>query len=237
MMQISIIIPFLSDNGDRDLAFDWVKEYYKRILPSADICAGSSEKPFNKAQAINKAVQNASGNILILVDADIICSPEAILKSIRMLKKHTWVIPYKKVLDISKESSSKLLNLEPGWPFSINIKSNNRVTGNNTPVGGINVLKRESFEAVGGFDERFLGWGGEDDAFAAAMNTLCGGFKRLNNSIYHIWHPSANWQANEHYENNLALAARYSNAYGNKNLMLELIQARNNESSKKGDQT
>ncbi|QCK82219.1 hypothetical protein E5Z46_08125 [Geobacillus kaustophilus NBRC 102445] len=52
--------------------------------------------------------------------------------------------------------------------------------------------------AVGGFDERFSAWGGEDDAFSSAVNTLCGHYKRLEHTIYHLWHPVVG------YENNLA---------------------------------
>ncbi|MFK4998906.1 galactosyltransferase-related protein [Bacillus sp. N9] len=55
-------------------------------------------------------------------------------------------------------------------------------------MGGINVVPRKHFETVGGFDERFVGWGGEDDAFAASLNTLCGYVKRLDATIYHLWH-------------------------------------------------
>ena len=36
------------------------------------------------------------------------------------------------------------------------------------------VVHREAYEAVGGHDERFLGWGSEDQAFALALTVLVG---------------------------------------------------------------
>jgi hypothetical protein len=38
----------------------------------------------------------------------------------------------------------------------------------------INVMTRECFEAVFGFDERFKAWGWQNIAFAYALDKICG---------------------------------------------------------------
>ncbi len=226
MSQISLIIPFHSDNGPREKAFRWIIDYYKTILPDAEFIVGSSPAPFNKSSSINRAVKNASGEILIILDADIICSPEAIYTSLHLLDRYTWVIPFKKVLDLTEESSKTLLNSKPQWPLPHNLEVNIRKAGDAIPVGGINIVRKKDFITVGGFDERFKGWGGEDDAFAAAMNTICGRFKRINNNIYHIWHPSSYVKGSDEYRSNFLLASRYCRAHRSKMEMMEIIKER-----------
>ena len=46
------------------------------------------------------------------------------------------------------------------------------------------------WETVGGFDESFIGWGYEDDAFRAALDVMVGKSLRLRGcNLYHMWHP------------------------------------------------
>lgn len=54
--------------------------------------------------------------------------------------------------------------------------------------GGTIAIGREAFEAIGGFDEGFVDWGGEDDEFydrCAAMGHCRSGFL----PFVHLWHP------------------------------------------------
>ena len=222
----SIIVPFYSDKGQRELCFKWVIQYYKEILPNSEVITPSSTAPFNKAKAINKAVKNARGDVLIIVDADIICSPQSLFRAVKMLKNTPWVIPYTTVLDLTRKSTRVLLQTEANWPLPVKLDATPRKTGKILPVGGINVLMRECFQSAGGFDERFQGWGGEDDAFAAAMNTFCGHFARIDQGIYHLWHPRSNPSNHANYKSNLKLAARYCKAQGNKAEMKKIIQER-----------
>src|ERR1035437_8821162 len=53
----------------------------------------------------------------------------------------------------------------------------------------IQIMPREAFITVGGMDERFRGWGGEDQAFLLALNILWGPYRNSPNNVYHLWHP------------------------------------------------
>jgi glycosyltransferase involved in cell wall biosynthesis len=222
--KISILIPYQPSNKVREYIFNWLVKFYKHTLPEAEICIGyTSTKHFSRSLAINNASKKATGDIFVILDADIICSPHVIRKAANSLNHSAWIIPYTEIEDISRNSTVRLLNNPPEWPLIQNIKTTKRVKGG-IRVGGINILKRDSFIAVGGFDERFRGWGGEDGAFQFAMDTICGNYRRFNQSVYHLWHPPAKARSNPYYDFNFRLANRYFEAKGNIQAMLEIIE-------------
>jgi hypothetical protein len=54
-------------------------------------------------------------------------------------------------------------------------------------------VPRPLWDKVGGFDERFVGWGFEDNAFAAACQTMGGGhtLERMAGELWHLHHATA----------------------------------------------
>jgi predicted glycosyltransferase involved in capsule biosynthesis len=187
---LSILIPFNSEIGPRKEAFHWVKRFYETTMPEAEICIGECKsETFSKSQAVNDAAEKATRDIFVIADADIIYDPSLISQSIKLLENHAWVIPYRTVFNLDQETTNQLLNVEPDWPILPT-----SYTGKQRPQsgwGGINIVPRKHFERVAGFDERFFGWGGEDDAFAFSLNHLCGFVERIDATIFHLWHPPA----------------------------------------------
>lgn len=59
--------------------------------------------------------------------------------------------------------------------------------------GGLTIVPRAVWDRVGGFDERFIGWGYEDAAFLIAA----GEFDRLSGPAYHFWHPDSSTEPTE----------------------------------------
>lgn len=156
------------------------------MFPEVEICIGeSNQQPFPKAKVINEAVKKSNGEILVIADADLFFDPSLLEQAIKQLENNAWVIPFKKVFNISKKSTQELLKTEPVWPVPIELETRKRKYA---AMGGINIVPRKYFDKVGGFDERFVGWGGEDDAFAASMNNICGYVKRMDGTLYHLWH-------------------------------------------------
>lgn len=221
---VSILIPFRSDNGPREAAFRWVLKFYEKVLPNAEICIeGCDTHLFSKSKAVNNAAKKATGDIFVIADADMIYDPKCITLSIPLLKNNAWVIPYTQVIDISQKSTQNLLAVEPVWPINMKLESTKR-----TPrtIGGLNVVPRRNFEAIGGWDESFIGWGGADDAFCFAMDTLCGKYARLEMDLFHLWHEPLKAKGNPNYNSNFALMKRYHQAYGNVKAMKQIINAR-----------
>lgn len=89
---------------------------------------------------------------------------------------------------------------------------------------GVLAIPRSQWDAVGGFDERFVGWGGDDISFWAACNAL-GGYDRIPGTMYHLWHPRsrADNEESPEYPANDELMRRYLAAKGNRTAMLAIL--------------
>lgn len=225
---VSIIIPFQTDNGPRAEAFKWIKQYYERVMPGAELCVGIIDDPVvNKSKAVNTAAKKATRDIFVIADADVVYGPELIVEAIKELNHSPWVIPFTEIYDIEKEGTKQLITTIPSWPMGINAKKFTKANWLYKGFAGkLIVIRKEHFEAVGGFDERFLGWGGEDDAFSLSVETLCGPATKVNGAIYHVWHPASNYRTNPYGNSNSKLLDRYKRANGNKEKMRELIAER-----------
>ncbi|MEH7096961.1 galactosyltransferase-related protein [Neobacillus vireti] len=226
---VSIIIPFQTDHGPRAAAFELVKGFYAHFMPEAEICLGIiNGEEINKAKAVNLAAKKAKGKILVIADADVIYDRKLIVKSLDLLNKGaSWVVPFTEVYNVEKEGTERLIKTSPNL---INIRPNECTKSDwlyEGFAGKLFVIPRENFDAVGGFDERFIGWGGEDDAFSHAVRTLCGEIVNVEGRIFHLWHPSANYATNPNGKANGDLLNRYKRASGNKTAMLNLIKERN----------
>src|SRR6185295_8170942 len=80
-------------------------------------------------------------------------------------------------------------------------------------VGGCVVVAYDTWLEVR-WDERFTGWGFEDVAFWASVDTLYGTVQHPG-SIYHLWHPDARGIGSDQYQTGLKLCERYTDARGN----------------------
>jgi lipopolysaccharide biosynthesis glycosyltransferase len=220
---VSILIPYKPDNGIRDRNLNWIINFYKKIFPNVEICVGiSTDELFNRSRAINLAAKQATRDIFVIADGDVFCEPEVIKDSIKHLETSPWIIPFRKIVRISEANSRKLVEAEPTWPLEISDYETIHTPEPNY-LGGLNVITRDHFMAVGGFDERFMGWGGEDDAFSCAVNTLCGPFKRLWHTIYHLWHPVVGYDNNPNGNNNLMTRELYYQANNDKEKMRQVL--------------
>ncbi|MGY4690677.1 glycosyltransferase family 2 protein [Salibacterium sp. K-3] len=221
---LSIILPFQTDNGPRERVFQWVRSFYQHQIKHADVCIGESQgSPFCKAAAVNDGADKAGGDVLAIIDSDIICPPAVLQKAVRLLTQHPWVIPYTEVRNLTRPQTDALLKRPSSRPFPVQMRGGSVQDGKQLPYGGINVLLRSCFFQAGGFDERFIGWGGEDDAFACAVDTLCGPHERIPGAVFHLHHPSSKGGRPLHYRRNAKLAHRYCSAYGNTHEMKKIL--------------
>lgn len=81
---------------------------------------------------------------------------------------------------------------------------------------GALAISRSLWDTVGGYDERFASWGGEDRAFWLACNTLTGWPDDIHGHAWHLWHPTSPERNKDlpQYQANVALAMRYKVAAG-----------------------
>lgn len=252
---ISIIIPFrCADKASRRWEnFNWVKRYWKHHLPGCEIIQGEDERtdlPFSKSVAINNAVAKSSGDVLVIVDADGFIRARNVLYCVREIRKaikrghRLWFVPYRQFYRLTEEASTKVIESDPAHPFYIPepplkcdiIDSSGSMLGH-WYGAMIQIMPREAFDIVGGWDERFRGWGGEDHSHMRAMDTLYWHHKTLPHQVLHLWHPMLGpggkesyvhwrermWENQKYSGTNDELTGRYYGANGDHKRMRKLV--------------
>jgi len=199
---MSLLIPFRSDNKERQRAFAWVRRYWKRELPDAEIIIGKSRgRPFCKTEALNDAASRARGRVLVVLDADTYM-PGSILdrcadRILEELANHLWYVPYRHLYRLNRGATQRVLASKPSDPLRFpspplpgDLDGDGMKSGYGHRYGAmVTIFPREALEVLGCFDERFKGWGGEDVAILRALDTLYGKHKTTQNDVLHLWHP------------------------------------------------
>lgn len=196
-MRTVILVPRRSDNGHRDVLWDWCRERWQAILPDARIYEGHHvEGPFNRSAAINLAAKLADKDgrwdMALVIDADIFIRRSQVRKAIETARKTgkvTWA--HTRWRGLSEEWTKRIVgprnkrDLGPeiaGIDMDVLVEKTNPISWSCCIA-----VPRAVWDKVGGFDERFVGWGFEDHAFRAVV---CGlyGWNRLAGDVYHLWH-------------------------------------------------
>jgi GT2 family glycosyltransferase len=190
---ISFIIPFKACNNERDTIFEWVKKRISILYPLAEkIVCDYRVEPFSRGRAINTGAKKATRDILVLLDADIIFDENVINNAIKLLENSSWVIPFTQYCTITAPDSERILKQKPDVILETT-KPFKACVFNHT-LGAINIIRRADFLKIGGFDERLLGWGFDDNVFAHKADVLLGKHTRLEGNIYHLYHSAnRNW--------------------------------------------
>lgn len=140
---------------------------------------------FRKSWAMNVGFRHSAGDMLVFHDADII-APEDMLESIaaRLGPDCSAVKPSYSVVDTDPAQGEYLRSR--GQRASRKILSESRRL-RNAPGGSIAVTRKQ-FLKVRGFNEKFVGWGGEDDEFLLRLRAYGDNPPDLGCKLIHIWH-------------------------------------------------
>lgn len=187
-MIIRFVTPRRSDGGWRDRLWEFCSAYWRREFPDWQLVEGHhDEGPFNRSAAINRGA-DGEWDVLVILDGDVVCDPDRVrlaAESAHATGKLT--LPYNKRHLLSRPGTRRIVDGRHtgAWDRFINATEGRR------HYSSIVCVPRALWDLVGGFDERFEGWGGEDDAFHSACKVLGGGFERLKGPVWHLWHPTS----------------------------------------------
>jgi N-terminal domain of galactosyltransferase len=256
---ISILVPYFNDSevNARALSWKWLRAYLEANLPGAEIIVGSDfGVPFSKSVAVNEAAAKAKGDVFVILDADAFLEAATILdcaqqiREARSKKQKLWFVPYRRLYRLTEQATNRVLARSPelvtGCPEPcdgsgvILIDARTDATKEAHWYGAMaQILPREAFQAVGGWDTRFRGWGGEDVAAMLATDTLYAKHKTAKAALFHLWHPMLDqdgasmnlvpwnqrvWEGQKSSGVNNDLAGRYSGAYGDPTWMRKIVQ-------------
>ncbi|MCA9079629.1 MAG: hypothetical protein KDA58_03680 [Planctomycetaceae bacterium] len=138
---------------------------------------------WRKAWAFNIAARQARGEVLVFQDGDICVPRDYAVELKRQLITGEWqAASLQRFLFYLSSSATQEALAASSWPnYGVDAVSQNW-------KGGTIAIRRDAFFAIGGFDEGFVDWGGEDDEFFDRCGTL-----RHNRFGYlpfvHLWHP------------------------------------------------
>lgn len=191
MPLISILIPF-RDTGDRKKQLQWLQKRWEKLFPEAEVIIESDDgqNPFSKTIAVNKCYKRATSDILAIVDADVWLDPKILIKAANDIRQGNanWVRPCGTVYRLTKNFTMNLIEFDPSTAFP-KVKPEEHTERITPTVGLVCVFSRKQFEAVGGMDERFRGWGWEDTAWNFMLDGMFGKAQIWDNIVYHLWHP------------------------------------------------
>jgi len=183
-------------------------------LPFGTACIAYNPGPFNKGWGLNVAARLARSPILIVTDADVI-APE-LADAVELCRQGAAAAkPYRDIVDLTPEETKRVRAGESTFaPARPGDAPRSREGKQEFIVfaGGSFVIRRELYLRIGGFDERFLGWGGEDDAMSARIRrTKIATGEIATQPALHLWHPRSQESTfgQPHYQKNVALLAEY----------------------------
>jgi len=149
------------------------------------VYAHCADALFRKSWAMNVGFRHSSGDIIIFHDADVL-APETMLESIvtSIGPRTPAVKPSFAVRDIARQYTKRLHSRGLSALASVPLDGQRP----RSAPGGSIAVTREQVLKMRGFNEGFVGWGGEDDEFIIRLRACGSDPVDLGCPIYHLWH-------------------------------------------------
>lgn len=218
---VSVILPWRDGCDHRAKAREWILDRYHQHHPDWQIVEGScdDDAPWSKGAAVDEALAAATGDVLVIADADCWVDPEILAHAAGIASdRNRWVVPHSRVHRLDERSTEQIYDGAPLRRRSFRL---DKPTYEGFAGGGLVALHRSSYETVH-MDRRFAGWGGEDQCFGWALDTLVGPHTRLNGDLWHLYHPHA-LPSRRMVDSSIELVAAYRAARGVPRLMRAVL--------------
>src|SRR5258708_16851789 len=214
--------------------------------PEAELMVRKDDsRPVCKTAALNRGCEKAKGDIIVLLDADCYIRGQVIrdcagkTRSSRRRGIPLWYVPYRRFYRLSETASKRLIVSDPADPVRFpdppaydDVEQPEIASTGHWWGALIQIMPREAFAKVGGMDERFRGWGGEEASFMITVDTLYGKHKTRNTAGCLVWPPaiidttkgfSRLWEYQQSARSNDYLAKQYLRARGDAEAMRRVV--------------
>ncbi len=186
-MSVAVVVPYGGTCPYRRRAWAWVQARYAEAHPGWDLIqAGVPAEKWRKGAAVNPAVAHCRAEIVVLADADV--WTEGLTAAVAAVDDGAaWAMPHYNLHRLSEEGTSAVL-AGADWREQALDDLDGKKPYRGIMGGGVLVARRETLEEIP-VDERFTGWGQEDECHALALHTLAGEAWRGNADLLHLYHP------------------------------------------------
>lgn len=147
---------------------------------------------WRKSWAFNQGAREARGSTLIFHDGDIVCPAGYAKAVIDGLKDHGAASIQRFLFNLNQTATQQVFDSHL-WPTTM---KPDRVRQN--WEGGTIAIRRDAFFDLGGYDEGFVGWGGEDNEFFDRCKHV-GHLTFGHVPFVHLWHAP---QSDKHIDDN-----------------------------------
>lgn len=200
-MNIHVGIPWRAGDPWREQAFAYVQVHLRAAGFHPESYDNGAE-PFSRAGSRNLAVRCSDADVVILHDADMVCPPDAYRQMADLaMSSDRMVVGFNRYRPLSKSATVEAFRGADPFTFDPIAELVD------FSVGGVVAITPECWWAAGGMDERFVGWGCEDFAFANAASETLGPLLRLDSPAVHLWHRHAGDPADPDQQANSRLLA------------------------------
>jgi hypothetical protein len=159
---------------------------------------------WRKSWAFNLGAREATGEILVFHDGDIVCPADYAATLVQQMEGYGAASIQRFLFNLHPQTTEDIFR-NGNWPERWTPE---RVRQN--WEGGTIAVRRDAFFEIGGYDEAFVGWGGEDNEFfdrCVAVDHLRFGFV----PFVHLWHkPQADKHVVDNQNINRVLSERLS---------------------------
>jgi glycosyltransferase involved in cell wall biosynthesis len=220
-MKAVILVPFRTDNAERQANWDNVHKNLATL--GIPIVEGDNKgRVFERARARNVAAELAGNwDVALFCDADILVPRDQLEAALmRSYLTGAYVVAYSHLHYLTRKGTEQRLR-------GGGVNSHPEFCESDEMVGltweCAYAVRRDIWDTVGGFDERFRGYGGQVAAFFYAYATF-GGRSRINGNAYHMDHPLVDRSKEKHFQDNCDLTATYLAAVDDIPAMREVLR-------------
>lgn len=192
-MTAALVIPFRDRGIDpyRPQNLQFVTDWWDRhdVQPVIITNDGrTGDLPFNRSASYNLAFsQHPDVNVFAFVESDVFCDPQQISEGIETARQRPGlVVGFSKFLEIDEQDSIRVR----GGTIAHDEASVTQIRGDYGSNGAINIISRETYNLVGGYDETFSSAWWDDSAMIRAFEICCGPTRYIDGPAYHLFHAS-----------------------------------------------